>query len=130
MDKLEVAIEYGTRIRIKSVIRIVNLETHYNQNQNETGAKIENSTGVEIKYRVGIRTKIVTGTGIRIDGMIMAALHHSWTSATSGLRGLFLITCRQNFLRGLFLITCRQTFFVCKAPSGARPSAVANVADA
>ncbi|GBP26192.1 hypothetical protein EVAR_74954_1 [Eumeta japonica] len=42
----------------------------------------------------------------------VAALHHSWTSATSGLRGLFLITCRQNF-------------FVCEAPSGARPSAVA-----
>ncbi|GBP71495.1 hypothetical protein EVAR_103381_1 [Eumeta japonica] len=47
----------------------------------------------------------------------LAALHHSWTSATSGLRGLFLITCRQNF-------------FVCEAPSGARPSAVADVADA
>ncbi|GBP41565.1 hypothetical protein EVAR_20373_1 [Eumeta japonica] len=47
----------------------------------------------------------------------VAALHHSWTSATSGLRGLFLITCRQNF-------------FVCEAPSGARPSAVADVADA
>ncbi|GBP20114.1 hypothetical protein EVAR_5543_1 [Eumeta japonica] len=60
----------------------------------------------------------------------VAALHHSWTSATSGLRGLFLITCRQTFLRGLFLITCRQTFFVCEAPSGARPSAVADVADA
>ncbi|GBO99729.1 hypothetical protein EVAR_815_1 [Eumeta japonica] len=60
----------------------------------------------------------------------MAALHHSWTSATSGLRGLFLITYRQNFLRGLFLITCRQNFFVCEAPSGARPSAVADVADA
>ncbi|GBP14587.1 hypothetical protein EVAR_93460_1 [Eumeta japonica] len=58
---------------------------------------------------------------------IVAALHHSWTSATSGLRGLFLITCRQNFLRGLFLIT---NFFVCEAPSGARPSAVADVADA
>ncbi|GBP79888.1 hypothetical protein EVAR_103470_1 [Eumeta japonica] len=60
----------------------------------------------------------------------VTALHHSWTSATSGLRGLFLITCRQNFLRGLFLITCRQNFFVCEAPSGARPSAVADVADA
>ncbi|GBP15314.1 Intraflagellar transport protein 172 homolog [Eumeta japonica] len=59
----------------------------------------------------------------------VAALHHSWTSATSGLRGLFLITCRQNFLRGLFLITCRQNFFVCEAPSGARPPAVADVAD-
>ncbi|GBP14566.1 hypothetical protein EVAR_93445_1 [Eumeta japonica] len=47
----------------------------------------------------------------------VAALHHSWTSATSGLRGLFLITCRQNL-------------FVCEAPSGARPSAVADVADA
>ncbi|GBP92922.1 Retinol dehydrogenase 12 [Eumeta japonica] len=47
----------------------------------------------------------------------VAALHHSWTSATSGLRGLFLITCRQNF-------------FVCEAPSGARPSAVADIADA
>ncbi|GBP20542.1 hypothetical protein EVAR_78921_1 [Eumeta japonica] len=47
----------------------------------------------------------------------VAALHHSWTSATSGLRGLFLITCRQNF-------------FVCEAPSGARPLAVADVADA
>ncbi|GBP58619.1 WD repeat-containing protein 92 [Eumeta japonica] len=47
----------------------------------------------------------------------VAALHHSWTSATSGLRGLFLITCRQNF-------------FVCEAPSGARPSAVADFADA
>ncbi|GBP22703.1 hypothetical protein EVAR_13984_1 [Eumeta japonica] len=47
----------------------------------------------------------------------VVALHHSWTSATSGLRGLFLITCRQNF-------------FVCEAPSGARPSAVADVADA
>ncbi|GBP29256.1 Ras-related GTP-binding protein D [Eumeta japonica] len=47
----------------------------------------------------------------------VAALHHSWTSATSDLRGLFLITCRQNF-------------FVCEAPSGARPSAVADVADA
>ncbi|GBP84547.1 hypothetical protein EVAR_65223_1 [Eumeta japonica] len=47
----------------------------------------------------------------------VAALHHSWTSATSGLRGLFLITCRQNF-------------FVCEAPSGARPSAVPDVADA
>ncbi|GBP95723.1 hypothetical protein EVAR_70151_1 [Eumeta japonica] len=57
----------------------------------------------------------------------VAALHHSWTSATSGLRGLFLITCRQTFLQGLFLIT---NFFVCEAPSGARPSAVANVADA
>ncbi|GBP02166.1 hypothetical protein EVAR_64393_1 [Eumeta japonica] len=43
----------------------------------------------------------------------VAALHHSWTSATSGLRSLFLITCRQNF-------------FVCEAPSGARPSAVAD----
>ncbi|GBP31865.1 hypothetical protein EVAR_16640_1 [Eumeta japonica] len=62
--------------------------------------------------------------------IIVAALHHSWTSATSGLRGLFLITCRQNFLRGLFLITCRQNFFVCEALSGARPSAVADVADA
>ncbi|GBP79250.1 hypothetical protein EVAR_87345_1 [Eumeta japonica] len=50
-------------------------------------------------------------------GPQLAALHHSWTSATSGLRGLFLITCRQNF-------------FVCEAPSGARPSAVADVADA
>ncbi|GBP76934.1 hypothetical protein EVAR_53816_1 [Eumeta japonica] len=50
-------------------------------------------------------------------GLTVAALHHSWTSATSGLRGLFLITCRQNF-------------FVCEAPSGARPSAVADVADA
>ncbi|GBP76073.1 hypothetical protein EVAR_46941_1 [Eumeta japonica] len=49
--------------------------------------------------------------------LAVAALHHSWTSATSGLRGLFLITCRQNF-------------FVCEAPSGARPSAVADVADA
>ncbi|GBP77049.1 Transcriptional activator protein Pur-alpha [Eumeta japonica] len=47
--------------------------------------------------------------------LAVAALHHSWTSATSGLRGLFLITCRQNFLRGLFLITCRQNFFVCEA---------------
>ncbi|GBP55118.1 hypothetical protein EVAR_37998_1 [Eumeta japonica] len=28
------------------------------------------------------------------------------------------------------LITCRQNFFVCEAPSGARPSAVADVADA
>ncbi|GBP70104.1 Proton-coupled amino acid transporter-like protein CG1139 [Eumeta japonica] len=56
----------------------------------------------------------------------VVALLHSWTSATSGLRGLFLITCRQNFLRGLFLIT---NFFVCEAPLGARPSAVADVAD-
>ncbi|GBP29791.1 hypothetical protein EVAR_94631_1 [Eumeta japonica] len=47
----------------------------------------------------------------------VAALHHSWTSATSGLRGLFLITCRQNF-------------FDCEDPSGAMPSAVADVADA
>ncbi|GBP28250.1 hypothetical protein EVAR_19099_1 [Eumeta japonica] len=66
----------------------------------------------------------------REPNLRVAALHHSWTSATSGLRGLFLITCRQNFLRGLFLITCRQNFFVCEAPSGARPSAVADVADA
>ncbi|GBP07396.1 hypothetical protein EVAR_70228_1 [Eumeta japonica] len=57
----------------------------------------------------------LAGTGAIID--TVAALHHSWTSATSGLRGLFLITCR-------------QTFFVCEAPSGARPSAVADVADA
>ncbi|GBP95275.1 hypothetical protein EVAR_70751_1 [Eumeta japonica] len=42
-------------------------------------------------------------------------------------RSLFLITCRQTFLRGLFLIT---NFFVCEAPSDARPSAVADVANA
>ncbi|GBP81732.1 hypothetical protein EVAR_59671_1 [Eumeta japonica] len=39
-----------------------------------------------------------------------------------------LITCRQNFCEAS-LITCRQNF-VCEAPSGARLSAVADVADA
>ncbi|GBP07709.1 hypothetical protein EVAR_2816_1 [Eumeta japonica] len=82
--------------------------------------------------RVAMRKRLYDSLLTRFDGAVyyVAALHHSWTSATSGLRGLFLITCRQNFLRGLFLVTCRQNFFVCEAPSGARPSAVVDVADA
>ncbi|GBP56508.1 hypothetical protein EVAR_42701_1 [Eumeta japonica] len=78
-----------------------------------TEINTEKRAEVEIECRIRLRIKSVTEIGL---GSV-AALHHSWTSATSGLRGPFLITCRQNF-------------FVCEAPSGARPSAVADVADA
>ncbi|GBP07304.1 hypothetical protein EVAR_92167_1 [Eumeta japonica] len=42
---------------------------------------------------------IIAALRVHSDYQI-AALHHSWTSATSGLRGLFLITCRREAVGG------------------------------
>ncbi|GBP77123.1 hypothetical protein EVAR_99368_1 [Eumeta japonica] len=57
----------------------------------------------EIEFvAAGVFFGIALDDRLRRSLHIVAALHHSWTSETSGLRGLFLITCRKNFLRGPF----------------------------